>query len=342
MGNENIGYNFYKKIYEGKEEVLLENIKNDKGTIKLDNNTVLEKIFNLKLTEKKEKYTNQNFKMKTIYPGLFIGGGYNHDSGLEDDFKLGFFFDYTTGLPIIPGSSVKGVLRNAFKCSYDYINDLIEEINKEKKDIDIQKLEKEIFEGIKDQHKLPMNVRDIFYDTEVIKGDKNSKVLTEDYLCPHGDNPLKNPTPLKFLKILPNVEFEFRFDLKDGIITKDEKLELFRKIILDLGIGSKTNVGYGQFDQEFSEKEKIMKEQQKLDSMSDIEREIYLLKKLNLEDWNEILISYNKLEDFEGKEKGKLAEQLKNKFIEVKKWSEKPSKKQHEKIKKIKGIIGEI
>lgn len=50
----------------------------------------------------------------TTYPGLLLGSGITHESGLSGELKLGFFFDHTTGLPVIPGSSVKGVLRSAF------------------------------------------------------------------------------------------------------------------------------------------------------------------------------------------------------------------------------------
>ena len=47
---------------------------------------------------------------------------------------------------------------------------------------------------------------------------------------------------------MPNVVFKFSFDLKDSKslnITKKQKEELFKSIILDLGVGAKTNVGYG-------------------------------------------------------------------------------------------------
>jgi len=61
----------------------------------------------------------------------------------------------------------------------------------------------------------------------------------------------KNPTPIRFLKIAPNVTFTFQFKLKDSCfennqkITPNEKIELFKKILLDFGIGAKRNVGYG-------------------------------------------------------------------------------------------------
>ena len=54
-----------------------------------------------------------SFELTTTYPGLVLGTGYSHETGTEGEFKLGFYFDWTTGLPVIPGSSVKGILRAA-------------------------------------------------------------------------------------------------------------------------------------------------------------------------------------------------------------------------------------
>ncbi|MDR2473050.1 MAG: type III-B CRISPR module RAMP protein Cmr6 [Tannerella sp.] len=71
-------------------------------------------------------------------------------------------------------------------------------------------------------------------------------MLGTDYITPHPD-PLKNPKPIKFLKILPEVEVTFRFQLQNNLITAAKKESLFRQILLDFGIGAKTNVGYGQF-----------------------------------------------------------------------------------------------
>ena len=55
-----------------------------------------------------------SFSLKTKYPGLLIGVGNAHGSGGLGDIDLGFSFDYVTGCPYIPGSTVKGVLRSAF------------------------------------------------------------------------------------------------------------------------------------------------------------------------------------------------------------------------------------
>jgi hypothetical protein len=76
------------------------------------------------------------------------------------------------------------------------------------------------------------------------------RFLAGDYITHHED-PLKNPNPVMFLKVLPEVEFVFNFKLNDSkliqALTANNKLNLFKQILLDLGIGAKTNVGYGQF-----------------------------------------------------------------------------------------------
>ena len=57
-----------------------------------------------------------------------------------------------------------------------------------------------------------------------------------------------------FLKVSPDVEFQFNFNVKDGkTLTKIEKLKLFAAILLDFGIGAKTNVGYGKFSNELED-----------------------------------------------------------------------------------------
>jgi len=48
---------------------------------------------------------------------------------------------------------------------------------------------------------------------------------------------------------MPEVVWKFQFDLKSSeLLTKSQKLNLFKQILLDLGIGAKTNVGYGKFE----------------------------------------------------------------------------------------------
>lgn len=245
----NIGYLFYKEYY------MKDNSPNE-----------IEKNFDIKnkiiLSQTIDKYkdyiynnklVNHCFSLKTIYPGLLIGSGYMHGIGEKEDFKIGFYFDYTSGLPCIPGSSVKGLLRSAFQ-HQDYIKQLMDELNitNKSKEVDIKKLENEIFDG-KDgeDNNLPMSKRDIFFDAVIdVKKSDGRNIFADDYITPHYQDELKDPVPIKFLKVSSGIAFRFQFNLKDGIIEAKDKIKLFERIILDLGIGAKTNVGYGRFETE--------------------------------------------------------------------------------------------
>jgi len=245
----NIGHLFYKQYFSG----LKLNRNTGKPVLK---DPVNQKLFDLELTDYSNlietPYKKPPVSLTTIYPGLLIGSGYNHEVGgkeIEDELKLGFFFDHTTGLPVIPGSSVKGLLRSAFKkAGGDYVKELLAELKITfGDDQDILSLEKTIFEN---SEAVSVYKRDIFFDAYPISsGNENSTFHTNDYITSH-ENPLKNPKPVQFLKILPNVQFQFNFKLTDsGGLSAENKLKLFEQILLDLGIGAKTNVGYGQFKQ---------------------------------------------------------------------------------------------
>ncbi|MBK9227467.1 MAG: type III-B CRISPR module RAMP protein Cmr6 [Ignavibacteria bacterium] len=228
-----------------------------------------------------ESYTpadlgNKRFEATTLYPGLLVGSGYNHEIGKQrdelkqvDELKLGFFFDHTSGLPCIPGSSVKGILRHAFEIEKgEYVLSVIEEIQNKERTIEsptlfeIDKIKaimesknnkaspfvSVVFDGRDSTGKyLPLKDRDIFFDAFPVKsGNQDGVFLKNDYIT-HHENKFKNPNPVQFLKVLPEVTFRFPFRLTDEPVKADVKLELFRQIILDLGAGARTNVGYGQF-----------------------------------------------------------------------------------------------
>ena len=83
---------------------------------------------------------------------------------------------------------------------------------------------------------------------------------SNDFITPH-ETPFKDPTPIEFLKVLPNVEFTFFFKVvpisfKGKIITTSEILNLYKQILLDTGIGAKTNVGYGQLQHDEPDEDK--------------------------------------------------------------------------------------
>lgn len=274
----NAGLLFYKEYFKDYE------VKNNE--IKFGLNP--KNLFALKLDAHNKLYESEdNFELTTIYPGLLIGSGYNHEIGdQENELKLGFFFDHTTGLPCVPGSSVKGVLRNACeKNGGEYVKSIIEELAKGERKPNEQIVEEEtakltsdqidgyfdkvkntnsdkysvfvmkVFVGKKDKENyFAQKERDIFFDAFPVNSfNEEEKFLANDFITPHKHptnhklDPFTNPNPIQFLKVLPRVTFKFNFRLTDTCIKKEVKLELFRQILLDLGIGAKTNVGYGQF-----------------------------------------------------------------------------------------------
>jgi len=283
----NMGFLFYKDFYSKFTDYDWNEIvtKKKSSEIKLAKNTVdhIKKTNDKILAFGKNRKIHPLFSapfsldLTTTYPGLVIGTGYHHETGVEGEFKIGFYFDYTTGLPVIPGSSVKGLLRSVFPKEgeryrdkkAEYISELLkndenfdattlEKINTKKKEATLEDkiiaLAECIFEGIKNlkvtkatDKYLPMSQRDIFFDAFPIQTGKDG-LFADDFITPHKENPLKNPVPLKFLKVAPGVTFRFNFDLHDGILSKEVKLKLFLNILLDMGVGAKTNVGYGQFD----------------------------------------------------------------------------------------------
>lgn len=179
-----------------------------------------------------------SFELQTRYPGLLIGVGNMHDSGGKSDIALGFTFDYVTGTPYIPGSSIKGVLRSAFERP-EYIKALLGN-----ESINVKDLEEEVFDGIKEKSEISIPKRDAFYDAYP---STQGFIMALEAITPHGKDLTKDPNPLTLIKVKPNVKFIFSFKLSDGVISAEAKKELFKRIIIDLGMGAKTNVGFGVF-----------------------------------------------------------------------------------------------
>ena len=203
--------------------------------------------------------------MRVQAPGLLLGSGLAHGlPGSEEDVKTGLQFDYTSGLPVIPGSSVKGVIRSAFPTikedkeqsneadaeKLNYIRSLIADIPEFSslvlEDNDILELGNQMF-----------NHGDIFADALLVGYGTRMKqqvhvrqVLAEDYITPHTGGPLAQPIPIKIVKVAPGVTFAFCFKFNETkigakVVSASMKKALCAAILQDLGVGAKTNVGYG-------------------------------------------------------------------------------------------------
>jgi CRISPR-associated protein Cmr6 len=282
----NLGLLFYKQIYH--ENIIKSIVRNENGELfinvpKEEKTSPFDDFYKDLYAKKLNKFSthsvlpfNASFKLKTTYPGLLVGSGYAHDTKAKGDFKIGFFFDHTTGLPVIPGSSVKGVCRSVFEldkgkktakkslAAVDFIfNELLEkyqsapdfkykaDIEKIKAELNENKLKhlvKEIFGQDKEKGK------DIFFDA-ILNTDITKPFLANDFITPHKHksnpalDPFTNPNPIQFLKVRSEVTFEFRFSFTNTEEwTKEIKELFFKQEILTFGIGAKTNIGYGQFE----------------------------------------------------------------------------------------------
>lgn len=208
--------------------------------------------------------------MKTIYPGLLAGLGMPHNSGLaatqdkaaQAEIQMGFSLDPVTGLPVIPGTTIKGILRSAFIRNPAYVHMLIQEITgKEHSVMECKRLEMEIF-GTRhpyDPAKPETNSdsrkgKDIFLDAFPVQPDKKNHLMGLDFITPHlADDEayqgLTEPNPNAMLKVMPGVVFQFRFILHDSdLMDKEHKRTLFTRILEDFGAGAKTNTGYGRLE----------------------------------------------------------------------------------------------
>lgn len=264
MNNANIGLLFHRKVYDqpalkqrlaisdNNELIFKHNNNKDKERLAL----VFSNYYEAHLYSGNPKYLKKienpacsnTFVLFTTYPGLLMGSGYIHETGTQGDFKIGFFFDHTTGQPILPGSSIKGVIKaflqdwfNAEEhFGFEKIQNLIAETSLSRSTLG------ELFGTQETEGNA------IFYDGVIEASEcRNIKLLSNDFITPHTDL-LKNPNPNMFLKILPNIAFEFRFGLDK--CTDPEKLsDLFKEVLLTVGVGAKTNVGYGQLSQKVSD-----------------------------------------------------------------------------------------
>ena len=246
----NIGYQFFHSVgVPGFDE------KQVKSAISV--NTDVVKVL------RNDDYSVVNMRVQA--PGLLIGSGLAHGlPGSEEDVKTGLQFDYTSGLPVIPGSSVKGAIRSSFPTikedkeqsneadaeKLNYIKSLIADIPEFSslvlEDEDILELGNQMF-----------NYGDIFadallvgYGTRMKQRKPVNQVLAEDYITPHTGGPLAQPVPIKIVKVAPGVTFAFCFKYSEAkigakVVSASMKKALCTAILQDLGAGAKTNVGYG-------------------------------------------------------------------------------------------------
>jgi CRISPR-associated protein Cmr6 len=287
---------------------------------------------------------------------LIIGLGSEHI--LETNMALHHIY----GIPYIPGSAVKGVLRHwwfqVLQQDKNFIDDegKVDEI-KALNDPDFLDF-LAVFGSQKQRGEVQF--LDAYPDAEKVH-------FATDIMNPHyskyygGDQPPtdhQNPVPINFLTV-ENTTFRFAFLAKDRI-PLDKLKDRFQKALELKGVGAKTAVGYGYFrdftdqtdtitselkrqqqvEQELTERQR---EAERLASLSPIEQLAEELNRLtdNPTEENRSIQIYNEqLPALEGDDKQMIAQALKAYWQRVNKWKGPSlSDKQREKVNTVQSIL---
>lgn len=272
---QNIGYMFSKGLYRSiKNGMIVEKAVQDQNVMESKSRKILE-INPFKQESDASAFQAMcmpqyavnpggavtAFELNVLYPGLYSGIGNAHGTGdmpfgedgrrqPDKDFKLGFAFDYTTGLPYVPGSGVKGALRACFIDQTQDVLQALKEVLGSEKEIEKKVLlavETAIFGNRSGDPDCQQQGCVIFHDAFPASGD--APVMAEDYITPHPAG--RAPNPIRTIKIRPGTRMRFAFEMPERIcaggmeIEREKLKELFSRLLVDWGVGAKTHTGYG-------------------------------------------------------------------------------------------------
>lgn len=186
---------------------------------------------------KDQNYETKSFTMVNDYRLIVgIGGAHVLETGLTLHPLYGF--------PYIPSSSVKGIARAyaemIVKAPADELREIFGSEDKDKV-LETNLEGKVIFlDGLPTKFpKLEVDIMNPHYG-DYYQGKKDNRgnlIPPADYL---------SPKPITFLTVAPKQEFIFvLFSEEESLLGKAE--QWLREGLVELGIGSKTNVGYGYF-----------------------------------------------------------------------------------------------
>ncbi|MCE5210288.1 MAG: type III-B CRISPR module RAMP protein Cmr6 [Deltaproteobacteria bacterium] len=191
----------------------------------------------------------------TLTTPLITGIGESHPH------EVSIVFDHNTGIPYIPASGVKGIVRFAHTLSiFLDENGQVKETYKDQEYLDEAKEDiPDIFGGEKiivDQEKekrIILRGRVVFLDAYPAKiPDLHIDIMNPHY-APYyseGKPPADhhNPTPIKFLTVAKGTRFIFRAVVEKKDNLPEKVRTAFIKALTEEGVGAKTAIGYGRFD----------------------------------------------------------------------------------------------
>ena len=307
-------------------------------------------------TQQLQQFATQGIKVycvdATVDWRLIVGLGGEHVQ--ETNMTLHHIY----GIPYIPGSAVKGVLNHwwfqALQEKKDFIDDK-GNVNKTEAMKDSEYLDYIKTFGRQEQRG----------EVQFLDAYPEKVQFATDIMNPHypdyysGSKPPtdhQNPRPINFLTVEKTI-FRFAFLAQDQTLL-DKLKDRFQKALELKGIGAKTAVGYGYFDndkftdltnaitdelkrqQEEAEKQR---EAKRLASLSPVERlaeEVKSLTDSQVDEQRVTQIYNEQLPSLEENDKHKIAQALKVYWQRINKW-EGGSNKQRQKVMEVKSILNE-
>ena len=202
------------------------------------------------------KYADRNLVMQNT--SRFLCG-----IGYTSTLEWGLGFDWTSGMPYLPGSSFKGVLLSYLEFLQG--NEVESESWTDVKTMaEILWTRENIFEifgpqgkDIQNPHCGKVVFLDVYpinfngFDVDIITPHYKKYYEDNQHRIPPDDT--ENPTPIPFLTLRPDSQFLFSYKIR-GNIDERQKNELIKRmnnLIVEAGdnygFGAKTTTGYGYF-----------------------------------------------------------------------------------------------
>lgn len=285
------------------------------------------------------------------------------------------------GVPYIPASSIKGIVRHWFVQTFLTGSEKVleDEVERSQKEEQLHAVYEDVFGSQKQRGKVS------FFDVYIPSGTLIPDVMTvhyKNYYNNKGKNPASDndsPIPILFYSVKSDERIQFPFIVQtrretNSGFTHDELAEIvsdwLKNAMSEMGIGSKTSSGYGRFsdwkdvtedkiiklqhiikqEQEEwiqSQQEKVAKEKEAalLESMTEEEKLVYQISQLDPNNEQDRLASKDQFFNTVMESKNvKAAEALKNYWKQTNDWKEKakPKKRQEIKVVQVKQLLNEI
>lgn len=204
----------------------------------------------------KKRFQEGRFVLAELASSLAIG------LGNESPLEIGLTVSHTYGMPIIPGSAIKGMCRRGALKLLDE-NSILQAdffalfgLSKEDKisDEQYQRLMGESKHKGQRESAGIITFHNAWYDPKSVEGKPfHRDVITVHHQEYYGSKGKKaaptdfdDPTPVPFLVVKPEAKFFFGIEAPDEGWAKFT-IELLKWSLENMGIGGKTNSGYGYF-----------------------------------------------------------------------------------------------